>query len=142
MCGMAAGFGAVFGTPLAGAVFAMEVLAIGRIKYDALIPCFIASVLADITCSAYGIHHTHYSIAFIRDTKPWKPFISFDLWLLFKVIVASAAFGLVSFLFAETSHAIKKASNKYINNKWLTPVVGGIIVIAISYALNTFDYLG
>src|SRR3954462_6518832 len=64
MCGMAAGFGAVFGTPVTGAIFAMEVLAIGRIKYDALIPCFIASVIADIACAAYGIHHTQYRITF------------------------------------------------------------------------------
>jgi len=142
MCGMAAGFGAVFGTPIAGAVFALEVLAIGRIKYDALIPCFIASVLADITCSAYGIHHTHYSIAFIKDSKQSLPFISFDLWLLFKVIVAGAAFGMAGFLFAETSHSIKNASSKYIHNKWITPIIGGVLVIAISYALGTFDYLG
>jgi H+/Cl- antiporter ClcA len=142
MCGMAAGFGAVFGTPVAGAVFALEVLAIGRIKYDALIPCFIASVLADITCAAYGIHHTHYNIAFIRDSKQSLPFISFDLWLLFKVIVAGAAFGMAGFLFAETSHSIKNAANKYIHDKWVTPLIGGVLVIAISYALGTFDYLG
>jgi H+/Cl- antiporter ClcA len=142
MCGMSAGFGAVFGTPIAGTIFALEVLAIGRIKYDALIPCFIASVLADITCSAYGIHHTQYSIAFIRDTKQWMPFISFDLWLLFKVIVAGVAFGLAGYLFGEISHRIKNAATKYIHNKWLTAVIGGILVIAISYALGTFDYLG
>lgn len=142
MCGMAAGFGAVFGTPIAGAVFAMEVLAIGRIKYDALIPCFIASVFADITCSAYGIHHTHYSISFIRDTKQWMPFISFDLWLLSKVIAAGVAFGLAGYLFAELTHFIKDKTAMYIHNKWLTPVVGGIAVITISYAIGTFDYLG
>ncbi|MGI8636249.1 MAG: voltage-gated chloride channel family protein [Segetibacter sp.] len=142
MCGMAAGFGAVFGTPIAGAVFAMEVLAIGRIKYDALIPCFIASVVADITCSAYGIHHTHYSILFIRDTKQWMPFISFDLWLLSRVIAAGVAFGLAGYLFAELTHFIKDKTATYIHNKWLTPVVGGIVVISISYALGTFDYLG
>lgn len=142
MCGMSAGFGAVFGTPIAGAIFALEVLAIGRIKYDALIPCLIASILADITCSALGIHHTHYVISYIRDTKQWIPFISFDLWLLFKVIVAGVAFGLVGYLFTETSHLIKYTFNKYIANKWLIPVIGGVLVIAISFALGTFDYLG
>jgi len=145
MCGMAAGFGAVFGTPIAGAVFAMEVLAIGRIKYDALIPCFVASVLADITCSAYGIHHTHYTIAFmgeIKDSSPWLPYLSFDFLLLFKVIIAGVLFGLVSYLFAETSHFIKDATGKYIHNKWITPVIGAALVIGISYALGTFDYLG
>ncbi|WP_018616780.1 voltage-gated chloride channel family protein [Segetibacter koreensis] len=142
MCGMAAGFGAVFGTPIAGAIFAMEVLAIGRIKYDALIPCFIASILADITCVAFGIHHTQYSILFIRDSTQWTRFISFDLWLLLKIIVAGVAFGLAGFLFAETSHFIKNTSNKYIRYKWLIPVFGGIAVIAVSYMLGTFDYLG
>ena len=77
MCGIAAGFGAVFGTPVAGAIFALEVLAIGRIKYDALIPCLIASMLADITCTAYGIHHTQYSIAFINDTSCLATFCFF-----------------------------------------------------------------
>lgn len=62
LCGMAAGFGAVFGTPVTGAIFAMEVLFIGRIKYNALIPCLISSLLAHVVCSAYGIHHTLYSI--------------------------------------------------------------------------------
>ena len=147
MCGMAAGFGAVFGTPIAGAVFAMEVLAIGRIKYDALIPCFIASLLADITCSAYGIHHTQYSIAFsehtaVKDAYKWLPYLHFDFLLLAKVILAGVAFGLAGFLFAELSHRIKDGATKYIHNKWLTPVIGAALVIGISYILGTFDYIG
>ena len=140
MSGMAAGFGAVFGTPVTGAIFALEVLAIGRIQYNALIPCFIASVLADITCSSYGIHHTHYRITFSRDAISPMPF--FNLLLLFKVIVAGTAFGLAGYLFAEMSHTIKDTLNKHIDNKWLIPVMGGITVIGISYALQTFDYLG
>lgn len=145
MCGMAAGFGAVFGTPIAGAVFALEVLAIGRIKYDALLPCLIASMLADIACSAYGIHHTHYSIAFmggIKSTSQWLPYLSFDFGLLLKVIAAGVAFGLVSFLFSEASHLIKLGATTYISNKWLIPVVGAFFVIGISYVLGSFDYLG
>ena len=141
MCGMSAGFGAVFGTPVAGSIFALEVLAIGRIKYDALIPCLIASVLADITCSAYGIHHTKYSIAFIRGTNQWLPFISFDLWLLLKVIVAGVAFGVAGFLFAQVSHQIKQAAT-YIPAKWAVPVTGAALILGISYLLGTFDYLG
>ncbi len=60
MCGVAAGFGSIFGTPLTGAVFALEVLTIGRMSYEALIPCFIASVVADWTCRALGAQHMDY----------------------------------------------------------------------------------
>lgn len=132
----------MFGTPVTGAIFALEVLTIGRIKYDALIPCFIASVLADITCGACGIHHIHYTIQHISEQYNHIPFISFDFLLLLKVIVASVLFGLVSFSFAELSHFIKDTSQKLISRKWLIPVIGGIVVIAISYLLGTFDYLG
>lgn len=142
MCGMAAGFGAVFGTPVTGAIFALEVLAIGRIKYDALIPCFIASVLADIVCAAYGIHHTQYKITYISNLMQWFSYKTFNFALLTKVIVAGVAFGLVGFVFAELSHFIKDKSHQYIHNKWLIPIIGGVAVVGISYLIGTFDYLG
>ena len=142
MCGMSAGFGAVFGTPVAGAIFALEVLAIGKIRYDALVPCLIASLLADIVCSSCGIQHTHYSIHYPDVGNRVIPYINFDVLLLVKAIGAGLLFGLVSFLFAKISHAIKKQSNTYFNKKWLIPVVGGVLVICISYLIGTFDYLG
>jgi H+/Cl- antiporter ClcA len=139
MCGMAAGFGAVFGTPVAGAIFAMEVLAIGRIQYDALLPCLIASVLADKTCAAWGIHHMRYHIGFVSDGRPFS-LVNIDPWLFAKVIAAGILFGLASYVFAKTSHLIKKASTRV--DKLLAPVLGGAAIIAISYALGSFDYLG
>lgn len=142
MCGMSAGFGAVFGTPVAGAVFALEVLTIGRIKYDALIPCLIAGIVADITCSSCGIHHTAYHIAFTDNGERLFPHIAFDVWLLFKVIIAGVLFGLASFIFASLSHFIKNRSSQYIPNKWMIPVVGAVLIVGISYLLGTFDYLG
>ncbi len=99
MAGMAAGFGAVFGTPITGAIFALEVLAVGRIKYDALVPCLIASVVADITCTKWGAHHTHYIMQSIESTDRLISFFPVDVWMLVKVIGAGAIFGLVSFLF-------------------------------------------
>src|SRR5476651_2825519 len=56
MAGMSAGFASVFGTPLAGAIFGLEVLAIGRMRYDALLACLAASVVADVVCRLWGIH--------------------------------------------------------------------------------------
>lgn len=131
MAGIAAGFGAVFGTPVTGAVFALEVLAIGSIKYDALMPCFIASVLADMVCSAWGIHHTQYHIAFA----------DFHPALLVKVILAGICFGLAGFLFAGTTHTIKRYSQRWIKPKWLIPAIGGTIIILFTFLLGTQDYL-
>jgi H+/Cl- antiporter ClcA len=141
MTGIAAGFGAVFGTPVTGAIFALEVLTVGRIKHDALMPCFIASVLADITCSAWGIHHTQYHINFTEEGKTIFSFLHFDILLLIKVIIAGALFGLTGYLFAETSHTIKNYSNRWIKIKWLIPAIGGLLVIGLTYLLATQDYL-
>ncbi|HEY4109570.1 voltage-gated chloride channel family protein [Puia sp.] len=140
MTGVAAGFGAVFGTPVTGAIFALEVLALGKMQYDALMPCFMASVLADIVCSAWGIHHTAYRIQFADTTT--TAFLHFDLLLLVKIIVAGVAFGLAGMGFAEASHTIKKYSNRWIRIKWLVPVAGGLVIIGLTYALGTRDYLG
>lgn len=142
MGGMAAGFGAVFGTPVTGAIFALEVLAIGRIKYDALVPCLIASVIADITCSSTGIHHTHYKILFQASADRLLYFIPTDIVLLLKVILSGVVFGFAGFLFAELTHFIKQKSNSYLSQKWLIPVVGAVLVVGISYLIGSFDYLG
>ena len=139
--GIAAGFGAVFGTPVTGAIFALEVLAMGRIKHDALMPCFIASVLADITCSAWGIHHTQYRIHFVETGVTLLPFLHFDALLLIKVIAAGILFGLAGYGFAEVSHTIKNYSNRWIKPAWLIPVTGGAIIILLTYVLGTRDYL-
>lgn len=140
--GVAAGFGAVFGTPVAGAIFALEVLAIGRIKYDALLPAFLASVLADLVCSAYGIQHTHYHIDFHHSSTTLEHFPYFDLKLLLYVALAGILFGLAGNLFSELSHRIKSIGNKYIQHKFLLPFIGGTLVIALTWALGTRDYLG
>ena len=93
MSGIAAGFGSVFGTPLTGAIFAMEVLTIGRVQSDALIPVLIASVVGDLTCSAWGIQHAVYHIQF-ADAHQAMPWLHLDPWLVGKVLLASVAFGL------------------------------------------------
>lgn len=140
MAGIAAGFGAIFGTPIAGAIFALEVLSVGRIKYDALLPCLFAAVLADVVCSACGISHTHYHISY-QETVSWLN-VSLNFSLLLKVVLSSIAFGLVAMLFVKASDIIKETSNRFIGQKLLIPVIGGGLVLAISYLLGTSDYLG
>jgi len=142
MCGIAAGFGAVFGTPVAGAIFALEVLTIGKIKYDALLPCLMASVIADITCTACGIHHTSFHIETIAKNKVGISLLTFDVLLLVRVILAGMLFGLTAQLFVLVSSFIKNKSNQYIKPTWLVPIIGAVLIISISFLLGTDDYLG
>jgi len=139
MAGVAAGFGSVFGTPLAGAIFAMEVLVIGRIQYQALIPVLAAGLIGDATCSAWGIHHTSYHIA-IADGDGARALLDFRLLGL--TVAAGAVFGLASQFFSEFIHLLQQGWKKNIAYAPLRPVVGGLIIIALTYLLGTRDYLG
>lgn len=139
MAGVAAGFGSVFGTPLTGAIFAMEVLVIGRMRYDALLPVLVASVIGDVTCSAWGIAHAPYRIAW--DATAGGVF-HLDALLVGKVLLAAVAFGLVSRLFSELTHALQQGSQRLVPTPWLRPAVGGLVVIGLVYLVGTRDYLG
>lgn len=136
MAGVAAGFGSIFGTPVAGAVFALEVLVVGRMQYDALIPCFFASVLADWTCRVWGIGHAHYHV----DVQAAAS--AMDFRLMGKVMLAAVAFGLASRLFSTLSHRLGDAFKTYVPRAELRPVVGGFLVIGLFFLAGTGDYLG
>lgn len=139
MAGVAAGFGSVFGTPLAGAIFALEVLVVGRMHYEAVIPVLVASVVGDYTCSAWGIHHAIYHIDFSSAVNGLR---IFDGVLLGKVVLAAVAFGLASQLFAELTHLIKRQFVRFVPYAPFRPVIGGLLVIGLVYAVGTRDYLG
>ena len=142
MSGVAAGFGAVFGTPLAGTIFAIEVIAIGRLQYDAIIPCLIASIISDQTVAVWGVHHTAYHISNFDSHPLFKNrFIHFDYWLLIKIIAASVLFGLASYAFAAIAHGIKNLTQRFIKIKWLIPAIGGVIIIGLTLLLGRQDYL-
>lgn len=141
--GVAAGFGAVFGTPVTGAVFALEVLAIGRIKYDSLLPALVAAVIGDVTVNAWRISHVHYRIAGLLPRAPFlmSDVLHFDILLLGKVIICSVAFGLASFLFAAMVHEIKHICLKLFKFKWMVPVLGGLVIIGLTFLTGKTDYL-
>lgn len=142
MTGVAAGFGAVFGTPLTGAIFALEVITVGKINHKALLPCFMASVLADIVCKQWGILHTQYTIVFKDILAGTDGIFRVDWPLLFCVIFAGVLFGLASYLFSELSHTIKNYSQRWIPKKWMIPLIGGLIIIGLTYLMGTDSYLG
>lgn len=140
MAGIAAGFGAVFGTPIAGAVFALEVLTIGRMQYEALIPSLAAAIAADWTCHAWGIEHIQYHIAYLAGT-PASTF-HLDALLLVKVGVAGVLFGLMARCFSEVSHMASAAFKRFCAYAPLRPVIASVVLIGLVYLLGTREYLG
>lgn len=134
ICGISGGFGSIFGTPLAGTLFGLEVLAIGLISHQALLPAFVASLVGNLTAtSLWGVSHLHYPIGDI-------PALSF--MVILKVILASILFGLTSRLFSELTHSLKRWYSYFFRNPMIKSAIGGIIIIGLVYLLGTRDYLG
>lgn len=134
VCGISGGFGSVFGTPLAGTLFGLEVLAIGMISHQALLPAFVASLVGHFTAaSLWGVTHIHYPIGDIPVFGPG---------VFMKVLLVSILFGLASRTFSELTHALKKWFGYWFRNPMVRSAAGGAIVIALVYLLGTRDYLG
>lgn len=139
LSGVAAGFGSVFGTPLAGAIFALEVLVIGRVRYGALLPLLVASLVGDVTCQAWGISHTTYRITF---APPPGQALPLEPLLTAKVALAALAFGLVARFFSDLTHGLQRLQARLLPQPWLRPAVGGTVVIGLVFLLGTRDFLG
>jgi len=136
--GMAAGFGAVFGTPVAGAIFALEVLKMRKLTLLAIVPCLVAAYVADWSVALLGgVHMAYPGIVLGAFGLP-----HLDGWTLAKVAAAGVCFGLVSKLFLECAHGVSALAKHLIRTAWLRPVAGGCIVIALTLIVGTRDYLG
>jgi H+/Cl- antiporter ClcA len=131
--GVAGGFGSVFGTPIAGALFGLEFVVLGRIEYDALVPALVASVVGDMTTRALGIAHTRY---------PQAHAVALTPLLLGKWLVFAAAVALVATAFIELTHAIKRRGEKLVPRLPLRMFVGGLSVVAMWRLAGSSDYLG
>ena len=142
MAGVAAGFGGVFGTPVAGMIFALEVLAIGQMSYVAIFPCLVASIVSDQSCLAWGIGHTHYHIQSVLPPGSGLQLAPIEPWKLMAAGIAGVLFGFASVLFAGMAHGLQHFFKRRIPSPLLRPVVGGLIVIALVWLLGTRDYLG
>ena len=133
IAGISAGFASVFGTPLAGAIFALEVLVLGRIRLDAIIPSFMAAILADYFCTVWGITHTQYHITNVAAMTPINL-----LWCL----LAGIIFGLVAVLFSKSTHFWSDLFNSKIKYPPLRPVIGGAVLALVVYLMGTTKYIG
>ncbi len=133
IAGISAGFASVFGTPLAGGIFALEVLILGRIRLDAIVPSFLAAILADYFCKIWNVTHTHYHIDSIVEMNPQNL-----LWAL----LAGVIFGLVSMLFSKSTHFWSDLFKKHLKYPPLRPVIGGVVIAVAVYAIGTTKYIG
>ena len=132
ICGISAGFAAVFGTPIAGAIFGVEVLFAGSILYEVLLPSFIAGVTAFQVSKAMGIAYFYHPIQFVP---------IFSQAFFAKILLAGIFFGLVSVILIVTLRYGAKISQKIEMYKPLKGVVGGFAIIGL-VLLTSRDYLG
>lgn len=133
IAGISAGFASVFGTPLAGGIFALEVLILGRIRLDAIVPSFMAAVFANYFCEVWNVSHTHYHIDTVAEMTPVNL-----LWCL----LAGIIFGLVAMLFSRSTHFWSHLFKDHVKYPPLRPVIGGVILAVAIYAMGTTKYIG
>ena len=131
--GISAGFASVFGTPLAGAIFALEILYFSKISLKSSILSFLVAYAAYFTVEFWQVEHTHYQIPEIPEMS---------LHLIPWIIVASIAFGLAAMLFSRTTHFWAKLFAKTIEYPPLRPFVGGLVLVIAIYLMGTTQYIG
>ena len=133
MCGMSAAFAALFGTPMAAAIFSLEVISVGVMYYTALMPCLIASLMAASVAGALGIHAEHFFEGFVPDMT-----IIFGMKIGLVVLTCS----IVSILFCVILKMVGKVYSHWFENKYIRIVVAGLIIILLNLMLQTTDYMG
>ncbi len=131
--GIAGGFGSVFGTPIAGAVFGLEVVVVGRLGYEALVPALVAAVVGDLVTRGLGILHTPYP-----EVSP----LGLTPLVLIKWVVFALAVAAVAVLFMELTGLLRRWMIRWIPNLSLRMALGGAVLVLIWKGSGTDDYLG
>ncbi len=130
--GVSAGFAAVFGTPFAAAVFALEIMSFKKIKFENIIPSFTAAFGAHYICLAWMVKHTVYSIDIIPSIT-----VSTISWTM----LAGIIFGLAALLFIYTGKIFEGLFSK-IKFEPMRPFIGGIIIALLIVVANSTKYIG
>ena len=130
--GISGGFAAVFGTPLAGALFALEIMLFKNIRLADIVPSFATAYIAHYTCLAWGIHHTSYSISIIPNLNSIA---------IVSTFLAGLLFGLAALLFTKVNYAWALLFKK-IKFEPLRPFIGGAVIVVVVYLLGTTKFIG
>ena len=132
ICGISGGFASVFGTPIAGAIFGIEVLFVGSIRYDVLLPSFVAGIVSYQVSSWLGIGYFYNPVTFV-------PVFS-DAFFI-KMVIAGILFGFCSFILIESLSLGKKVSSMIPLTKPVKAVVGGVALVFLTFIFSK-EYLG
>ena len=132
MCGMSAGFAALFGTPAAAALFSMEVISVGIMHYSAIVPCVIAAITGLKVSSFFGVKAMSVSVI-LESTN-------FTVYL--RTALLAALCGLLSILFCYMLKMSGKAFGHFFKNQYIKTASGGVIVAALTFIIGTYDYNG
>ena len=133
MCGMSAAFSAVFGTPMAAAVFSMEVISVGIMYYAALLPCVIASIIAARFATGFGINPETFHVVNI-------PELTVETGV--KMVIVAVACAAVSIIFCMALQGVSKLYSRFFKNPYMRIVAASFIIIGITILLHTTDYMG
>jgi H+/Cl- antiporter ClcA len=133
VAGAGAGFAAAIGAPLAGTLFGLEVMQIGKLRFFALFESFVASYVAFYTCHVLGAPHTHY---------PEVPLPGYELKTFVGVALAGVAFGLAANAFMKATHVVEVTQKRVFQYGPLRPVVAGILLVALYHLEGSFRYAG
>lgn len=133
MCGMSAAFSALFGTPMAAAIFSMEVVSVGIMHYAALVPCVISSLIANAIAVSFGVSKESFFIDHIP---------AFTVGSAVQISLLAILCALVSILFCILLHQSEQLYKKFFKNPYIRVFVGGCIVIILTLFVGSQNYNG